>query len=88
TGLYAGITAARLVMGETPVIAPRTMMLGALVHYLTHADPKHFQPMKANFGLLYNEFTGKQSRQERIQAVIGKSQISRAEFLKRVILAE
>jgi methylenetetrahydrofolate--tRNA-(uracil-5-)-methyltransferase len=27
-------------------------MLGALCHYVTHADPKHFQPMKANFGLL------------------------------------
>jgi len=88
TGLYAGITAARLAMGETPAIAPRTMMLGALIHYLTHADPKHFQPMKANFGLLYNEFTGKQSRQEKIQIAIGKSQRSRAEFLKRVIPSE
>ena len=88
TGWYAGITAARLAMEEIPAIAPRTMMLGALVHYLTHADPKHFQPMKVNFGLLYNEYTGKQSRQEKIQAAIGKSQISRAEFLKRVILAE
>jgi methylenetetrahydrofolate--tRNA-(uracil-5-)-methyltransferase len=27
-------------------------MLGALCHYITHAEPKHFQPMKANFGIL------------------------------------
>ncbi len=27
-------------------------MLGALLHYITHADPAGFQPMKANFGLL------------------------------------
>jgi len=27
-------------------------MLGALCHYVTHAEPKDFQPMKANFGLM------------------------------------
>ena len=26
-------------------------MLGALCHYVTHADMKDFQPMKSNFGL-------------------------------------
>jgi methylenetetrahydrofolate--tRNA-(uracil-5-)-methyltransferase len=28
-------------------------MLGALCHYVTHADPRDFQPMKANFGLFH-----------------------------------
>jgi len=27
-------------------------MLGALYRYMSEADPKHFQPMNANFGLL------------------------------------
>jgi len=27
-------------------------MLGALYRYMREADPKHFQPMNANFGLL------------------------------------
>ncbi len=27
-------------------------MLGALCHYIAHANPTRFQPMKANFGLL------------------------------------
>jgi methylenetetrahydrofolate--tRNA-(uracil-5-)-methyltransferase len=27
-------------------------MLGALLHYVHHADARHFQPMNANFGLL------------------------------------
>jgi methylenetetrahydrofolate--tRNA-(uracil-5-)-methyltransferase len=27
-------------------------MLGALYRYLREADPKHFQPMNANFGLV------------------------------------
>jgi methylenetetrahydrofolate--tRNA-(uracil-5-)-methyltransferase len=52
TGLLAGINAARLHQNEEPVILPRTSMLGALCHYITHADLKDFQPMKANFGIL------------------------------------
>lgn len=51
TGLVAGINAARFVQGLAPVIFPTGTMLGALCHYVTHADPKDFQPMKANFGL-------------------------------------
>jgi len=52
TGLLAGINLARLVAGEPPVIPPPTTMLGALYRYLHEADPRHFQPMNANFGLL------------------------------------
>jgi methylenetetrahydrofolate--tRNA-(uracil-5-)-methyltransferase len=52
TGLVAGLNAARLLQGDHPVILPITTMLGALCHYVTHAEAKSFQPMKANFGLL------------------------------------
>lgn len=52
TGLLAGINAARLLSGQHPVILPTNTMLGALCHYVTHAEAKNFQPMKANFGLL------------------------------------
>lgn len=52
TGLLAGINAARLLHGEQPLTLPATTMLGALCHYVTHADLKDFQPMKANFGIL------------------------------------
>jgi methylenetetrahydrofolate--tRNA-(uracil-5-)-methyltransferase len=52
TGLLAGINLARLVAGEEPVLPPTTTMLGALYRYLREADPKHFQPMNANFGLV------------------------------------
>ncbi len=52
TGLLAGINALRLARGEPLITLPQTTMLGALCHYITHADPKHFQPMKANFGIL------------------------------------
>lgn len=52
TGLLAGLNAGRLLNGQHPVNLPITTMLGALAHYVTHAEAKTFQPMKANFGLL------------------------------------
>ncbi|NUS33553.1 MAG: methylenetetrahydrofolate--tRNA-(uracil(54)-C(5))-methyltransferase (FADH(2)-oxidizing) TrmFO [Gemmatimonadaceae bacterium] len=52
TGLLAGINLARLLAGEEPVVPPPTTMLGALYRYLRDADPAHFQPMNANFGLV------------------------------------
>ena len=52
TGLLAGINLARLLRGLEPAIPPPTTMLGALMAYLRDADPKGFQPMNANFGLL------------------------------------
>ncbi len=51
-GLVAGINLARLLQGEPLLQPPPTTMIGALLHYITHADPKNFQPMKANMGLL------------------------------------
>jgi len=52
TGLLAGWNASRLLEGRAPLSLPETTMLGALCHYITHADLKDFQPMKANFGIL------------------------------------
>lgn len=52
TGLVAGVNAARLLQGRPPLTFPITTMIGALCDYLAHADPRDFQPMKANFGLL------------------------------------
>ncbi len=52
TGLLAGINVANLVQGAELWELPPETMLGALCHYVTHADPADFQPMKANFGIL------------------------------------
>ncbi len=52
TGILAGINLARLLAGEAPVVPPPTTMLGALYRYVHTADPVHFQPMNANFGLV------------------------------------
>ncbi|MDZ4159419.1 MAG: methylenetetrahydrofolate--tRNA-(uracil(54)-C(5))-methyltransferase (FADH(2)-oxidizing) TrmFO [Anaerolineaceae bacterium] len=52
TGLLAGINAARYLTSLPPLEFPPTTMLGALCSYICHADLDHFQPMKANFGIL------------------------------------
>ena len=51
-GLWAGLNAARLTQGLAPLSLPSMTMMGALFAYITQADPRYFQPMKANFGLL------------------------------------
>ena len=52
TGLLAGINLSRMLAGLEPVVPPPSTMMGALYRYLREADPRHFQPMNANFGLL------------------------------------
>ena len=52
TGMLAGIYAAALARGEQPAPVPRATALGSLVHYITHADAKHFQPANITFDLL------------------------------------
>ena len=51
-GLVAALNCLAKLRDEPPVVFPRDTVIGALMHHITHADPKHFQPMNANFGLL------------------------------------
>ncbi len=64
TGLLSGINLARTLEGKPLAVPPPTTMLGGLLRYLQEADPKHFQPMNANFGLL-DPIPGKASKAER-----------------------
>ena len=52
TGLLAAIYASHLASGRQPTPAPRASALGALVHYITHADAKDFQPASMTFDLI------------------------------------
>ena len=52
TGMLAGIYAGTLASGHEPTAAPRGTALGSLVHYITHADAKDFQPANITFDLL------------------------------------
>jgi len=51
TGMLAGIFASQLVAEETPTAPHRASALGSLLHYITHADPKKFQPANITFDL-------------------------------------
>ena len=51
-GLLAGFNVARQAEGLPLLMLPAVTMMGALFHYITHAEPSNFQPMKANFGLM------------------------------------
>jgi methylenetetrahydrofolate--tRNA-(uracil-5-)-methyltransferase len=52
SGLMAGRNAAALVRGEHPRTPPRTTAIGALAHYVSHADARYYQPTNITFGIL------------------------------------
>lgn len=80
-GLLGGINAARLAAGQELVILPQETMLGALMHYVTSADPRHFQPMKANFGLMPPLEDPVRNKRDRYQGYAARS----LEALQRVV---
>jgi methylenetetrahydrofolate--tRNA-(uracil-5-)-methyltransferase len=52
SGLLAGRNAAAVALGRPPRVPPRTTALGALSHYVSHADPRHYQPTNITFGIM------------------------------------
>ncbi|MGH9347889.1 MAG: methylenetetrahydrofolate--tRNA-(uracil(54)-C(5))-methyltransferase (FADH(2)-oxidizing) TrmFO [Vicinamibacterales bacterium] len=52
SGLMAGRNAAALVRGEEPRTPPRTTAIGALAFYVSHADPRSYQPTNITFGIM------------------------------------
>lgn len=52
TGLLAAINMSNYMNNKQMLTLPPTSMLGALIKYITQADMKDFQPMKANYGIL------------------------------------
>jgi methylenetetrahydrofolate--tRNA-(uracil-5-)-methyltransferase len=86
TGLLAGVNAAQLLNGKSPLTLPNETMLGALCHYITHADLKDFQPMKANFGILPPlNFEKKTGKRERGQLYADRALNTLSEYLSSVV---
>ena len=52
SGLIAGLNMDRVLAGLEPVVPPPTTMLGGLYRYLSGSDPRHFQPMNSNWGVV------------------------------------
>lgn len=55
SGLVAGINMAKLCSDEPCFEFPASTMIGAMARYITHASPKNFQPMNANFGIIQTD---------------------------------
>jgi methylenetetrahydrofolate--tRNA-(uracil-5-)-methyltransferase len=73
TGLMAGINLARRLQGLPVAIPPTTTMLGGLYRYLRDADPRHFQPMNANLGLL-DPLPGKVKKDRKKELLVERAQ--------------
>ncbi len=52
SGLIAGRNAAARVLGRPLRVPPRTTAIGALAYYVSHADPRHYQPTNITFGIM------------------------------------
>lgn len=73
TGLLAGVNAARLLRAEAPVVLPETTALGSLIRHICHANPRDFQPMNVNFGLLPPLDQPIRAKRERRQALVARA---------------
>ena len=69
SGLIAGLNAAALARGERPEAPPRVTAIGALGHYVSHADPANYQPSNIAFGLIPSVEGAPRRRAERRRAV-------------------
>ncbi len=75
SGFLAGIAAAAVVQGKPVVLPSPETALGALMHHITNADTKHFQPMNVNYGL-FPELPGRVKKKERRQKLAERALVA------------
>ena len=73
TGWLAGQNVARQLLNQPLLCPPPRTMFGALCRYISNADSEHFQPMKANFGLLPELTNPPKGKRERARALADRS---------------
>ena len=73
TGLVAGMLAAAHATGEPVRELPRATAIGSLCHYISHADPKHYQPANIAFDLFPALEPNPRDRKERQTAVCARA---------------
>jgi len=69
TGLAAGVLAAAHVQGRLLRAFPRETAIGSLLHYISHADPRHYQPANIAFDLFPPLENSPRDRRERQIAI-------------------
>ncbi len=80
SGLVAGLNAAALARGRTPDAPPRTTAIGALGHYVSHADAAGYQPSNIAFGLIPPPGDAPRRRRDRRRAVAARALAQIAEW--------
>lgn len=73
TGLLAGVNAARVLRGEPPAVLPAATALGSLIRHICHAEPRTFQPMNVNFGLMPPLDKPVRAKRERRRAMVDRA---------------
>jgi methylenetetrahydrofolate--tRNA-(uracil-5-)-methyltransferase len=83
TGWLAGVNAGRYIESLPLLQLPQDTMLGALLHYITHAELSTFQPTKATFGILPPLLDPNRSRRERSAQYVRRAQESLRSWLEQ-----
>ncbi len=83
SGFLAGIAAAALVQGQSIHMPSPETALGALMHHITNADVKHFQPMNINYGL-FPELPGRIKKKERRQKLAERALVALEEWKEKL----
>lgn len=82
SGLIAGINMALYLNDKEPIKFGNTCVMGSQAYYITHCDPKHFQPMNANFGIMHLETKCKKYQRKEM---LCKQALERIEMVKEQI---
>jgi methylenetetrahydrofolate--tRNA-(uracil-5-)-methyltransferase len=87
-GILAAANLDRIVRGLQPVLPPPTTMLGGLMRYLRESEPRHFQPMNSNFGLVDPlEVQGKIKKEEKRERLVERARADFAAWIRENELA-
>ncbi len=73
SGLIAGRNCAAMVLGLPLSAPPRTTAIGALGHYVSHADVRHYQPTNITFGIIAALEQPPRNREARKRALVERA---------------
>ncbi len=82
SGIYAGMSLARRLLGKSEITLPVDTMLGALANYVEVGSEHNFQPMGSNMGILPELPERIKNKQEKYAVLAGRALKSLGEALK------
>jgi methylenetetrahydrofolate--tRNA-(uracil-5-)-methyltransferase len=85
SGFLAGIAAVRRAHDQKILPPPPETAMGALMHHITNADVKYFQPMNVNYGL-FPELSGRVKKKERRQKQAERALVAMEDWLETLAL--